>query len=116
MGDPYQAALDALFWAPGSSPAIFQPAEGSPIAIRVIRSAPDRTTGFGDSRVLDNAATLIEIRRSEVNAPASGDFIAIEGRIVDGQVVGGEVFEIFGDPVLDLERIGWTCGVELREP
>jgi len=110
MADPFSLALDALFTAPGSAAAVFQPADGSPINIRVIRSAPDRESQFGQGRILNNAGTFIELRRSEVDSPKDGDFVVIEGVIVDGKVEGGETFTLFGDPVLDLERIGWTCG------
>ncbi len=117
MADPFALALDALFMAPGSASAIYQPAGGSPVSIRVIRSAPDRETQFGQGRVINNAGTFFELRRSEVADPQDGDSIVIEGSIVDGQIVivdgqivGGEAFTLFGDPVLDLERIGWTCG------
>ncbi|WP_435368665.1 head-tail joining protein [Sphingomonas faeni] len=108
--DPFGLALDALFMAPGSAAAVFQPADGVPVNIRVIRSAPDRDTGFGQGRVIDNAGTILELRRSDVEFPQPGDFVVIGGEIVDGQVTGGDVFTLFGDPVLDLERIGWTCG------
>ncbi len=100
MVDPFALALDALFYAPGSSEAVYQPANGIPVPIRVIRSAPDRETRFGDGRILNNAGTVLELRRSEVPSPADGDMVAI----------GDETFRLFGDPVLDLERIGWTCG------
>lgn len=109
MADPFALALDALFMAPGSASAIYRPAGGSPVSIRVIRSAPDRETQFGQGRVINNAGTFFELRRSEVADPQDGDSIVIEGSIVDGQIVGGEAFTLFGDPVLDLERIGWTC-------
>lgn len=108
--DPFALALDALFMAPGSAAAVFQPADGVPVNVRVIRSAPDRDTGFGQGRVIDNAGTILELRRSDVESPQPGDFVVIGGEIVDGQVTGGEAFTLFGDPVLDLERIGWTCG------
>ncbi|WP_380787238.1 hypothetical protein [Sphingomonas sp. R86521] len=110
MSDPFAMALDALFMAPGSAAAVYQPADGVPVKIRVVRSAPDRETGFGQGRIINNAGTLFELRRSEVVNPQSGDFVVIDAEIVDGQVSGGEPFMLFGDPVLDLERVGWTCG------
>lgn len=100
MVDPFALALDAMFHAPGSAAAVYQPATGSPVNIRVIRSAPDRETRFGEGRILNNAATVLELRRSEVPNPVDGDAV----------VIGDETFRLFGDPVLDLERIGWTCG------
>lgn len=100
MVDPFALALDALFYAPGSADAVYQPASGPSVPIRVIRSAPDRETRFGDGRILNNAGTVLELRRSEVPNPTSGESV----------MIGGETFQIFGDPVLDIERIGWTCG------
>ncbi len=103
MVDPFALALNALFYAPGSSEAVYQPAGGLPVPVRVVRSAPDRETRFGGGRVLDNAGTILELRRSDVPNPADGDTV----------LIGDETFRLFGDPVLDLERIGWTCGANL---
>lgn len=103
MADPFALALDALFYAPGSAEAVFQPAGGPPVPIRVIRSAPDREVRFGGGRVLDNAGTVLELRRSDVQNPADGDTV----------LIGDETFRLFGDPVLDLERISWTCGANI---
>lgn len=100
MVDPFALALDALFYAPGSAAAVYQPANGSPVDIRVIRSAPDRETPFGRGQVLDNAATVLELRRSDVSNPQQGDIV----------LIGSEPFAVFGDPMLDLERISWRCG------
>lgn len=111
MVDPFALALDALFHAPGSADAIYYPADGSPArAIRVIRSAPDRDIAFGQGRALDNTGTSLELRRSEAANPKNGDIIAIDGALTEGVAVGEQVFKLFGDPVLDLERITWTCG------
>ncbi len=110
MSDPFAMALDAQFMAPGSEAAVYQPTDGTPVEIRVIRSAPDRETGFGQGRIINNAGTLFELRRSEVPDPQPGDFVVINADIVDGQVSGGQPFTLFGDPVLDLERISWSCG------
>lgn len=100
-----------MFVGPGSAAAVYQPVEGAPRVIRVIRSAPDRTTGFGDSQII-NASTALELRVSEVPTPQRGDVIVIGGTLAGGIVTGGETFELFGDPILDLERLGWTCGAE----
>ncbi len=111
MADPFALALDSMFMAPGSDEAVYQPLEGEPSAIRVIRSAPDRTTGFGDGQII-NASTALEIRVSDVTHPERGAFVIIGGVLDSGVVSGGEIFELFGDPILDLERLGWTCGAE----
>ncbi len=109
--DPFAAALDAQYHAPGSAAAVYQPIEGPPRDIRVIRSAPDRMTRFGDGQII-NASTSIEVRVADVPRPQRGDAIVIGARLVDGVIVGGEAFELFGDPVLDLERLSWACGAE----
>lgn len=109
--DPWAAALDSMFMAPGSAAAVYQPVEGVPRHIRVIRSAPDRTTGFGDGQII-NTSTALELRASDVPTPQRGDMIIIGGTLADGVITGGEIFELFGDPILDLERLGWTCGAE----
>lgn len=111
MSDPFALALDAMFMAPGSDAAVYQPLEGAPREIRVIRSAPDRTTGFGGGQII-NESTTLEIRVSDVPHPERGAFVIIGGAL-DGDVAsGGEIFELFGDPILDLERISHTCGAE----
>ncbi len=111
MADPFALALDAMFMAPGSDAAVYQPLEGAPREIRVIRSAPDRTTGFGGGQII-NESTALEIRVIDVAQPERGAFVIIGGVLDNGAVSGGEIFELFGDPILDLERLGWTCGAE----
>jgi len=109
--DPFAAALDAQYHAPGSAAAVYRPIVGAPRDIRVIRSAPDRTSRFGDGQII-NASTSLEIRVSDVPSPQRGDAVVIGATLVDGVIVGGEAFELFGDPALDLERLSWACGAE----
>lgn len=109
--DPWAAGLRAMFAGPGSASAVYTSVDGPPRSIRVIRSAPDRMARFGDGQII-NASTSIEIRVSDVPTPQRGDAVVIGARLVDGVIVGGEAFELFGDPVLDLERISWACGAE----
>jgi hypothetical protein len=109
--DPFAAALDALFDAPGSAAAVYVPVEGSPVAVRVIRSQPDALTGFGDGRVI-MATNIIEVRKSEVSYPDRRDYLAIGGDLVDGVVSGGDLFSISEEPRLDVEGLTWTLGVE----
>ncbi len=100
--DPFAAALDALFNAPGSAAAVYVPVDGFPTDIRVIRSQPDVNTSFGDSQIIQ-ATNVFEIRRSEVAAPTHG------GRLM----IGDEIFAIQGDGRLDVEGLTWTIGAEL---
>ncbi|WP_271300641.1 head-tail joining protein [Sphingomonas sp. CV7422] len=99
--DPFAAALDALFYAPGSAAAVYIPEHGPIREIRVIRSQPDVEARFGDSQIIQ-ATNLFEIRMSEVDRPAHGAQLFI----------GDEVYSIQGDGKLDLEGLTWTVGAE----
>jgi hypothetical protein len=107
--DPFAAGLDAMFSAPGSAAAVYQPTDGSaPLPIRVIRGQPDELGARG----LVNATNVLDLRRSDVANPQNGDIVAIGGEIVDGAVTGGEMFELYGVARLDVEGITWTVGAE----
>jgi hypothetical protein len=101
MSDPFAAAMDAMFQAPGSENATYIPSSGPAVPIRVIRSRPDGLARFGDALILP-AADAFEIRRSDVAAPAVGDVVAI--------AAGG--FAISIEPIGDVEGLTWTCGAE----
>ncbi len=98
--DVFGAATDALF----ADPNIARDATwraggaGAGIAVRTITKRPDQVGSFGDSRAI-LPTTLIDVRRSEVSEPASGDTVEIDG----------EVFEIIATPTLDSLRLVWTC-------
>lgn len=107
MPDPFAAALDAMFFAPGSAAAVYQPIDGSaPFPVRVIRGQPDE---LGPRNTVQ-ATNVFDLRRSEVLRPVHGDTIAIGGEIVAGAITGGEMFELIGTPMLDVEGITWTIG------
>jgi len=99
--DPFAAALDALFYAPGSAAAVYIPEHGFPREIRVIRSQPDADAQFGDSQIIQ-ATNLFEIRKSEVDRPAHGARL----------MIGDDVYSIQGDGRLDVEGLTWTVGAE----
>lgn len=73
------------------------------IPVRVVTRRPDQIVGFGDSRAI-LPAVLIEVRRSEVPTPASGDAVTIDG----------DSFEIIASPTLDSLRLVWTCEGALK--
>jgi hypothetical protein len=52
---------------------------------------------FGETRIATET-TLIDIRTSDINAPAEGDTIERNGAI----------YVIQGEPVRDAERLVWT--------
>ncbi len=109
--DPFAAALDAQFNAPGSAAAAYQSISGTaPFPIRVIRAQPDE---LGPRNTVQ-ATNTFDLRRSEVTDPAHGDAVAIGAAIVDGAIVGGEMFELIGTPMLDVEGLTWTIGAEPR--
>jgi hypothetical protein len=109
--DPFAAGLAALFYAPGSAAAAYQPVDGPPFMVRVICGRPDLTGGYGETEIIHGSRQL-ELQRSEVPAPAEGDLIAIGGMIVAGAIVGGEVLRLVGDPIGDVEGLSWRIGAE----
>jgi hypothetical protein len=93
----FQAAVDATFAAFGID-AIYTPAGGEPVPVRIIAKRPDTIVGFGDTRVHTETATF-ELRASEVPNPRPDDQL-----IVDGQT-----FVIQGEPERpDPDRLVWS--------
>jgi hypothetical protein len=109
--DPFAAALEAQFHAPGSAAAAYQPVDGPPFMVRVICGRPDLTGGYGETEIIHGSRQL-ELQRSEVPAPADGDLIAVGGVIVAGSILGGELLRLVGDPISDVEGLSWRIGAE----
>jgi hypothetical protein len=99
------AAIDALFSDPNlARDAIWRAGgTGDSIVVRVITKKPDQVVGFGDSRAI-LPTMLIDVRRSEISNPASGDTVEIDG----------DLFEIIAAPTIDSFRLVWIC--EAAEP
>lgn len=105
MLDAFAAAIDAIFrdanvaedavWRAGGA--------GDGVTVRVVRKSPDRIVGFGDSRAI-LPSVLIDVRRSDVAAPAVGDTVEI----------AGDVFEVIAAPVVDSLGLVWTCEASVR--
>lgn len=108
MRDPFAAALDAQFRAPGSAAAVYTGPDGRAVPIRVIRSQPTGEAVAGDFKIVVDT-NLALLRRSEVAEPLGGDELAIGAMILAGEIVGGEPFTIAGVPTLDLEGMTWSC-------
>jgi len=100
MQAAFVAAIDAIFRDANVAEDALWRADGmgGGTAVRVIRKSPDEVVGFGDSRVV-LPTVLIDVRRSEVAEPASGDTVEIDS----------ETFEIIAAPTLDSLRLVWTC-------
>jgi hypothetical protein len=98
--DAFAAATDALFADPNIAMDAVWRADGAGAgtAVRVVTRRPDQVTGFGDSRAV-LPTLLIDVRRSEVAEPASGDTVEI----------GGDLFEVIAVPIIDSVRLVWTC-------
>lgn len=103
--DAFASATDALFadsniarsaiWRAGGA--------GTGVAARAVIRRPDQVVGFGDSRAI-LPTMLIEVRRSEVAAPAAGDTVEING----------ETFAIIATPTIDSLGLIWTCEAALQ--
>ena len=99
----FQGAVDATFAAFGID-AVYTPAGGEPVPVRVIARRPDTIVGFGETRIHAETATF-EVRASEVASPRPGDQLT----------VGGETFVVQGEPERrDPDRLVWTLGCAAR--
>jgi hypothetical protein len=92
----FQGAVDATFAAFGID-ALYTPAGGEPVSVRVIARRPDTIVGFGETRIHAETA-MFEVRASDVASPRPGDQLAI----------GGEAFVIQGEPERrDPDQLVW---------
>jgi hypothetical protein len=98
----FRGAVDATFAAFGMD-AVYTPAGGDPVGVRVIARRPDTIVGFGDTRIHTETATF-ELRASDAANPRPGDQVA----------VGGDTFVIQGEPERrDPDRLVWSVDVRL---
>jgi hypothetical protein len=63
----FAGAVDATFAAFGID-ALYTPAGGEPVSVRVIARRPDTIVGFGETRIHAGTA-MFELRASEVASP-----------------------------------------------
>ena len=95
----FAAAADVLFADPHlARDAVYRSAgAGDGIPVRVMLRRPDRIESFGETR-LASSTTVFDVRASEVSAPAAGDTLEVDGRMVIVQ----------STPLLDAEGLVWT--------
>lgn len=98
--DAFTTATDVLFADPNiARDATWRAGGVGPgTSARVITRRPDQVGSFGDSRAI-LPTMLIDVRRSEISEPASGDTVEIED----------EIFDIVAAPVADSLHLVWTC-------
>ena len=97
----FAGLVDRLFADPNlGRDAVYEPAGGEPVTVRVVARRADAVTEFGDAR-LWSETTRLDLRIAEVAAPRPGDRIVIEG----------DAFVVQGEPVRDRERLVWTLEV-----
>jgi hypothetical protein len=93
-------AVDATFAAFGID-AVYTPAGGEPVEVRIIVRRPDTIIGFGETRIHAESATF-EVRASEVASPRPGDQLT----------AGSDIFVIQGEPERrDPDRLVWHLDV-----
>ena len=93
-------AVGATFTAFGID-AVYTPAGGDPVSVRVIARRPDTIVGFGETRIHTETATF-EVRASEVACPRQGDQLTVDGA----------TFVVQGEPERrDPDRLVWTLDV-----
>jgi hypothetical protein len=98
-------AVDATFAEFGID-ALYTPAGGDPVSVRVIARRPDAIVGFGETRIHAETATF-EVRASEVANPRPDDQL-----IFDGQT-----FVLQGEPERrDPDRLVWMLDVRPEYP
>jgi hypothetical protein len=95
----FTGAIDTLFADPNlGADAIYRAGgSGEAITLRVIIRQPDRVGTFGETRIATET-TIVDIRTSDIAAPAEGDTIEMNGI----------VYVIQGEPIRDAERLVWT--------
>jgi hypothetical protein len=103
----FSGAIDDLFADPNLAVTVSyqgrsvragaQSMNGGGTAVRALVRRPDRDLQFGDIAI-HAATSVFEIRVSEVESPAEGDTIVLDG----------ETFIVQGNPTRDAERLVWS--------
>lgn len=109
----FDLAIGSIFDDPNmADDAIWRAGGGSDgVAVRVIRKTPEAIVGLAGNQ-FDLAAMLIDVRLSEVAAPAKGD--AVDLLDDDGEVT--ETLIVTGMSKIDTRRLVRTCEVSAVQP
>jgi hypothetical protein len=96
----FQGAVDTTFAAFGID-AVYTPAGGDPVSVRLIARRPDTIVGLGETRIHAETATF-QVRASDIANPHPGDQLSVDG----------ESFIVQGEPEQrDPDRLVWTLDV-----
>jgi hypothetical protein len=99
----FQGTVDETFAAFGIA-ALYTPAGGEAVSVRVIARRPDTIVGLGETHIHAETATF-EVRASEVANPRPQDQLTISGK----------TFVVQGEPGRrDPDRLVWT--LDVRRP
>ena len=97
----FAGLVDRLFADPNlGRDAVYEPAGGEPVSVRVVARRADAVSEFGGAR-LWSETTRLDLRVAEVANPRPGDRIVLDG----------EAFVVQGEPLRDRERLVWTLDV-----
>ena len=97
----FDGLVDRLFADPNlGRDAVYEPASGEPVSVRVVARRADAVTEFGGGRLWSETIRL-DLRVSEVADPRPGDLIVLDDA----------AFVVQGEPVRDRERLVWTIDV-----
>lgn len=78
---PFAAAIRVMFASAVAGDATYTPANGDPVAIRVIRSQPDQVVDW-NSHALATATTVFTVQHRQVPDPRPGDLITLSNGAV----------------------------------
>lgn len=115
MPDPFAAALDAQFHAPGSVAADYVGADGATSPIRAILSRPDQTDTFAGGQVISRTV-IIDIRRTEIADPQPDDMVRVGTRDESGVLTVEAIYQLTDEPISDVEAMTWSCGAQEMAP
>lgn len=96
----FDAGMDVFFLDPhlGVDAIYRQGGTAALMTVRGIRRRPDESPVYGEMR-LKAAGEMLDLRMSEVPAPADGDTLAL----------AGITYRIQGAPEMDEHRLTWRC-------
>lgn len=95
----FASASAVLFADPHlSTAAVWTPAGGDPVALRLMLRRPDQVQDWGEARIVTGTVRA-DIRTADAPDLAEGDAIS----------VGGAAYTVTGDPTRDALQLVWSA-------